>query len=307
MPMFNGEEMRRKLEQNLRRLQIQTQLQATIPAVQAPVDRSEDIEIIKKGGLLLGIDRDPDAIKRAKERLKKASSFLENNRKNLQPIIRQGNFANLKQQAEKYGFTKVRGILFDLGISSYQIESSKKGFSFNQNSPLDMRLDPKLAVSAKDLVNDLSEKELYEIFTRNSQEELARPIAQAIVSASNLKSINTTAELTRVILSIKPKSKKSKIHPATKVFLALRIEVNNEINNLKKGLRQAVEILEKRGRLVVVSFHETEDRIVKNLFKKFEKNGTVENLSKKPTLPTKKEIVNNPRSRSAKLRISQKK
>lgn len=274
-------------------------------------DAGHALEIIKKGGLLLGIDRDPKAVVRARQRLKEAcpASYkkigsFNNLTENFQPIICQGNFANLKSVALKYGFNNCQGVLFDLGVSSHQLQSLTKGLSFSQNVPLDMRLDPNSKISAKELVNTLSEKELYGIFTRNAQEELARSISKAIISTRSLKPIKTTGELVAIVRKVKSRTKKSKIHPATKVFLALRIEVNNEIENLKKGISQAVDLLETNGRLAIISFHETEDRLVKLSFRK--KEGIIELVEKKPIIPSNYEINNNPRSRSAKLRIIKK-
>lgn len=281
------------------------------------------LEIIKKGGLLLGIDQDPEAVERTKKRLEKVYpefgqracpvlyQKVKNQSKNeiksnyFQPTFCVGTFSKLEQIADNLGFNRPAGILFDLGVSSEQLASLKKGLSFSINAPLDMRLDPTLSKSAKDVINELKEEELYEIFTRNAQEELARPIAQSIVSARRLKPIETTDELARIISQVK-KNRKAKIHPATKVFLALRIEVNNEIENLKKGLSQAIKILDQKGRLVVISFHQTEDRIVKQSLKKAATVNQLTVLNKKPIVPTKNEIIKNPRSRSAKLRIAQK-
>lgn len=278
-------------------------------------DAGHAVEIVKKGGYLLGIDQDPEAVNRAKHWLKQAcpvpyrkirdSSGSKIPRKFLQPIVIRGNFADLKEIAKSQGFTSPLGILFDLGISSHQLQSDLKGLSFGRDMPLDMRLNPNLEISAKDIVNNLGKEELYEIFIRNAQEELARPIAQAILSARHIKPINTTDELAQIILEVK-KTKKSKIHPATKVFLALRMEVNDEIGALKRGLSQGINILKSKGRLVVISFHETEDRTVKNALKKAYRNRILKLITKKPIAPSTKEKENNPRSRSAKLRIAEK-
>lgn len=276
-------------------------------------DAGHALEIVRKGGLLLGIDRDPEAVKRARVRLKQAcpASYQKIGGKKiskdkLQPIIRQGNFNSLKSIAIKNGFKTVKGVLFDLGISSCQLESRKRGLSFLMDSPLDMRLDPSVKKSAKNLVNKLSEKELYGIFTRNAQEELARPIAKAIISSRDLKPITKTRELVNIILKVKPRTRSDKLHPATKVFLALRIEVNNEIENLKQGIEQALEILNIGGKLAVISFHETEDRIVKQVFKREKRKGRALVLAKKPITPSDNELRYNPRSRSAKLRVLEK-
>ena len=170
------------------------------------------------------------------------------------------------------------------------------------DGPLDMRLDSTLTRTAADIINQSSEDELYEIFTRFSQEELARPFAAAIIRARRLKSILTTRELAQIIEE-RSGGRIGAIHPATKVFLALRIAVNHELENLQEGIVQAIDLLEPKGRLVVISFHETEDRIVKRIFKKKESQGRLTILSKKPVRPTQAEIRKNPRSRSARMRL----
>jgi len=220
----------------------------------------------------------------------------------------QGNFVDLEKIAKDKGFDKVDGILFDLGVSSHQLGTEERGFSFRSNAKLDMRMDPSLQVTAADLVNGLNSGELYELFTKFSQEKLARPIARAIVLARNVNPIVTGVQLAKIIEPIYKKHYrgKSKIHPATKVFQALRIAINDELNNLKRGLFQAIELLKPDGRLIVISFHESEDRIVKEFFKQKAKEEILEILTKKPIGPSEKEIADNPRSRSAKLRSAKK-
>ena len=270
-------------------------------------DGGHALKIIEKGGWLLGIDRDADQIERAKRRIERSITTLsyQTSTKPPKPRFVTGNFAALKAICQREGFAHPFGILFDLGVSSFQLDSTKLGLSFTADVKLDMRLDSQAQYSAKELINNLTEEELYEIFTRNAQEELARPISQAIVNARSLKPIATTAQLAQIVANVKSKKIKSKLHPATKVFLALRIEVNNEIENLKLGLSQAVELLQAQGRLVVISFHETEDRIVKRFFNKEKRKGEILIINKKPITPETIEIHNNPRSRSAKLRIAQ--
>lgn len=267
-------------------------------------DAGHALEIIKKGGSLLGIDRDAEQISRARARLKKAWSALSSKKVKGQkkPVLILGNFAQLDQLAKAHDFLAPQGILFDLGISSRQLDSGKKGLSFNQDTALDMRLDESCPLSAKDLINSKTEGELYELFIRNVQEELARPIARAIVRARSLKPIETTGELSRIISGVK--NKRKKLHPATKIFLALRMEVNAEIDNLTAGLKGALQILSSQGRLAIISFHESEDRIVKKTFKKWQQAEKVRIISKKPILPSASQKQQNPRSRSAKLRIA---
>lgn len=252
-------------------------------------------EILKRGGRVLGIDCDPEAIKHVKNKIKNDLTLVR------------GNFVHLKEIAEKEGFTKVSGILFDLGVSSHHLETDYRGFSFNTDAPLDMRMDPDLSVSAADLINGLNEGELDELFKKYSQEYHSRAIARAIVRARTLKPIKTCNQLAEIIIRVRGRRGRfDRTHPATRVFQALRIAVNDELNNLKQALPQAVDLLEKKGRLVVLSFHSLEDRIVKNFFKEKEAKGLLQILTKKPIRPNEEEIKVNPRSRSAKLRIAEK-
>lgn len=253
------------------------------------------LEIIKNDGKVLGIDQDPEAILEVSKTYSK-----EIEEKNL--IIHQGNFINLK----KINHLSVCGILFDLGVSSYQLETPKRGFAFSKNAPLDMRMDPATGVTAEDLVNGLYEDELADLFWKLGEEKFAKKIAKKIVLERGKRRIETTTQLADLIVSVKPRKSHDKIHPATLVFQALRIAVNDELNNLKTALPDALDILEKGGRLVVISFHSLEDRIVKNFFKEIENSGKVKVLTKKPVIPSDDEIFKNPRSRSAKLRVLEK-
>ena len=256
--------------------------------------------ILKAGGEVLGIDWDPEAVKFAKEYLKRACPGTSWR-------IARGNFAHLKEIARREGFEKVSGVLFDLGVSSHQLEALERGFSFQVDALLDMRMDPSLAVTAADLLKVLSKKQLYALFTRFAQEKRARAIADAIVRARQIKPIERTRELADLVVKVYGGKRKIKgLHPATKVFLALRIAVNSELENLKVVLPQAVELLKPRGRLAVISFHESEDRIVKMFFKDAKKREILKILTKKPVTPSSEEIKINPRSRSAKLRVGEK-
>ena len=251
-------------------------------------------ELLKKGVRVLGIDRDPEAIKALRESQKL--------------VLVQWNFADIEQIAKEAGFGKVDGILFDLGVSSVQLENPQRGFSFAKDGPLDMRMDPALGLSARDIVNNFEKRRLYEIFKNYGQEKFAWAIAGAICRARELKTIATTAELARVIEEVyktggvRKKYKAKKLHPATKVFLALRIVVNSELLNLEKALPQTVGLLNKKGRLVVISFHSLEDGIVKRFFKH---QANLKVLIPKPIGPEKTEVLANPRSRSAKLRVAE--
>jgi len=254
--------------------------------------------ILKNGGKVLGIDWDPQAIEYAKRHLEKAcpGAFWK---------IIQANFADLKEIGKREGFGEVAGILFDLGVSSHQLDSKKRGFSFQKDSFLDMRMNPSLAVTAADLLKVLSKKQLSELFVKFTQEKLAGAIADALVRARQIKPIETTKQLAALVAAVYRQKgiKRGRLHPATKVFLALRMAVNSELDNLKKALPQAVELLKPKGRLLVISFHESEDRIVKRFLKN---NKQLKMLTKKPIVPTETEIKRNPRSRSARLRVAEK-
>lgn len=271
-------------------------------------------EIVKRGGLLLAIDQDPEAVKLTKQRLVSTHDALQHimrdgtegtrPRQTFPPyIVTLGNFRDLTAIAHRYRFNQPYGILFDLGVASFQLKDAEKGLSFMVDAPLDMRLDPALRRSAKDIVNESSEEELYEIFTRNAQEELARPVARAIVRARRLKPIESTGEITRIVTGVVGRRRR-KIHPATKIFLALRMETNREAENLRSALSQAIDLLVPGGRLVIISFQESEDRIVKRALRKAERIGKLDVLYKKPLTPSEAEITRNPRSRSAKARVA---
>jgi len=251
------------------------------------------VEIIKKGGKLFGLDVDPAAIKRAKARLEKIPNAYFR--------LKTLNFSQLKLAAQSWKLTSVAGILLDLGLSSEQLADTARGFSFMTAAPLDMRADPNLTVTAADLINGLTKKELNDLFKKLGQEQYSLAIANGIVRTRREKRISSTLELAQLVARVKPR--RGKLHPATKVFQALRIVVNDELNNLKAVLPQAVDLLKPGGRLVVISFHSLEDRIIKHFIKN---NQSLTNLTKKPIQPTQSEIANNPRARSAKLRIAQK-
>lgn len=271
------------------------------------------VEIVKRGGILLGIDCDPKAIAFAE---KKLASIYDLRFTNYELV--QGNFRDIDKIAHKHGFDKVSGILFDLGMSSWQIEESKKGFSFQKDELLDMRADPSLLVTAADLVNGLTTKELYELFQKFGEEKFSRRIADVIVRTRRIKRIETTKQLSELITrvysrSFAQNSRKfaNRIHPATRVFQALRIAVNDELNNLRQALPKAVELLEPGGRLVVISFHSLEDRIVKRSMQMMANDGEsnanrLQILTKKPVRPKIEEIEKNKRARSAKMRAAEK-
>lgn len=259
------------------------------------------LAILKSGGHTLSIDCDPEAIQAARKALSHACP-PRTSRCRVLPSWRliQENFVHLKTIAHQNGFKKVAGILFDLGVSTHQLKTSRRGFSFNSEEPLDMRMDPSLTVTAADLINGLHEKELSELFEKLGDEHDKR-IAAAICQARKIEPIKTCQQLTEIIVKAK-KIRAGRINPATRCFQALRIAINDELNNLKKALPQALTLLKPKGRLVIISFHSGEDRIVKQFFKK----NKMKILTKKPVQPSESEIKNNPASRSAKLRAAEK-
>lgn len=255
--------------------------------------------ILKAGGLVLGIDQDEEAINEVKRRL---WNYIEKG----QLIVEKGNFKNLERTAKDNNFTAVDGILFDLGVSTHQLEAPDRGFSFNSDAPLDMRMDKALKVTATDLVNGLNKGELYELFTKLGEEHYARPISQAIVRARNIKPITRCNELAAIVLSVRRRGRLDRTHPATRVFQALRIAVNDELNALRTVLIEAIGLTTRGGRIAVISFHSLEDRIVKIFFRTCEKESKLKLLRDKPIIPEDKEKEENPKSRSAKLRIAEK-
>lgn len=251
------------------------------------------LEIIKRGGQVFALDQDPAAVSSSQKRLTSAcpSGVFK---------AIQGNFNQLKEIFKDLKLKKPAGILLDLGTSFFQIKNSGRGFTFEKDEPLDMRMDPNLNVTAADLVNALGKKELAKLFMNFSQERNALNIAKKIVSERVKRPIKTTQDLVRLIVS--GHEKRGRLHPATKVFQALRIAVNDELESLKNVLPIALEILVPKGRLVVISFHRLEDKIVKNFFKEAKQKGGALILTKKPVQPSQREIFENPRCRSARLR-----
>lgn len=265
-------------------------------------------EILKQipNGFLYGFDQDEKAVKYSTGALTK----IGNNFK-----IFNTNFVNMDETFEKIGIKEVDGIIFDLGFSSPQIDDEKRGFSFMHDGPLDMRMSSE-GKSAKDIINEYSENELAEIFFKYGEEKLSRVIARNIKKES--KNISSTLELVEVIKNATGANYFYKNHPERKIFQALRIEVNKELTVLEDILPKAIKRLKKGGRIAVITFHSLEDRIVKNIFKKYsdidplvkglkdipeEYKPLIKLVNKKPILPSKKELEENSRSRSAKLRI----
>ena len=249
------------------------------------------MEIVKRGGILLGIDADADAIEYARDRLKSDSCTLV-----------QGNFRNIETIAKENGFEEVSGIVMDLGVSSYQLDTADKGFSYRfLEAPLDSRFDRTKGESAAECVNHSSEEELYEVFTKFGEEERAGPIAHALIRARSVKEITTVGDIVRVVKLVAGDNKQT-TGVLSRIFQALRMQVNDEVIALREGLAGAERILAPGGMFAVISFHSLEDRVVKL----FMQGDGWHQITKKPTIATLSEWRANSRSRSAKLRIAQK-
>ncbi|MDK2835874.1 MAG: rRNA (cytosine1402-N4)-methyltransferase [Thermosediminibacterales bacterium] len=273
-------------------------------------------EIIKRiypHGILIGLDRDLAAINAARERLK---DF----KKNIHFVNE--NFRNLKLVIKDLGYEKIDGILYDLGVSSYQLDQPKRGFTYNIDAPLDMRMDIKNKVTAEELVNKLSKQELTKIIKDYGEERWASRIAEFIVRERQSRKIKTTGQLVSIIKKAIPAgARRQGPHPAKRTFQALRIAVNDELKAVEESLKDAVDLLKTKARICVISFHSLEDRIVKSVFLDMasdcncppelpvcicNKSKKLEIITKKPIVPQTDEIEKNPRSRSAKLRVAEK-
>lgn len=256
--------------------------------------------ILDKGGKVLGIDLDDDALSYSGKALK------DYDRKTLVA----GNFKNIDEIASKHGFQKVAGIVIDLGLSSHQIDDKTRGFSYVGDAALDMRMDKSSRLKAADLLNILGKDELYEIFTKYGQEPRSRAISNSVIRARRIKAFQNSSDLTNIVeeaYGLKgeiPMKVKAQVN--NRIFQALRMAVNDEINNLEAVLPKALNLLERGGRLVVISFHSLEDRIVKRAFLDFERKGLGVLLNEKPVTPSFIEISDNRRSKSAKLRTIEK-
>lgn len=247
-------------------------------------------------GRIMGIDLDAETLKVAEEKLR-----AYNNR----VILVKNNFKNLESIVDEYKFKGVSGILFDLGMSSRELEKSSRGFSFQKDEPLLMNFGGDALLTAEQIVNNWPADDLKRIFEEYGEEHFSRQIAEKIVASRQTKPIKTTFDLVEIIKSAVPKKYQyGRLHPATRVFQALRIVVNDELNNLRSGLEAGLKILESKGKIIVISFHSLEDRIVKNFFR--DNKASLNIITKKPVIPAKIEILNNPRARSAKLRAAQK-
>lgn len=271
---------------------------------------SEVCRRLSATGSFIGIDQDEAAIAAAGERLKEFGGRVT--------IIR-SNYCNMVPELQKRGVTSVNGIMLDLGVSSYQLDTAERGFTYREDAPLDMRMDQRAEFSAYEVVNGYSEEQLLRILRDYGEERFARNIARNICAARQQEPIRTTGELTEIIKrSIPAKIRATGGHPAKRTFQAIRIEVNQELSVLENSLDGMISLLEDSGRLCVITFHSLEDRIVKNIFRKNEhpctcppdfpvcvcgqkSRGIV--ITRKPIVPCEREMMENPRSKSAKLRV----
>jgi len=263
------------------------------------------LEASTPGGRLLGLDADPEAVTFARRILKRFGD---------RAVVAAGNFRALRGVAVAHGFEEVDGVLMDLGLSSRQLAAAERGFSFDRDGPLDMRLDPNQEQMAAEFVNDLSETELADLLWRYGEERHSRRIARAIVAA---RPVMTTGQLAELVVN--KVGRREKIHPATRVFQALRIAVNDELGALAEALPQARDLIRPGGRLAVIAFHSLEDRLVKQFYQQEAQDcicppdmpvcvcghrATLGIVTRKPIQPSDEEVSRNPRSRSAKLRIA---
>ncbi|MDE7210834.1 MAG: 16S rRNA (cytosine(1402)-N(4))-methyltransferase RsmH [Lachnospiraceae bacterium] len=264
-------------------------------------------------GRLIGIDQDADAVRAAKERLMPYQERV---------LVVRNNYCNIREVLEKEGIEAVDGILLDLGVSSYQLDTPGRGFSYREDAPLDMRMDDRQEKTAKDIINGYSEQELYRVIRDYGEDNFAKNIAKHIVRARQEKPIETTFELNEVIRAAIPAKVRAKAgHPSKRTFQAVRIELNRELEVLAASLDTMIDLLAPGGRLCIITFHSLEDRIVKTSFRRNENPCTCPpdfpvcvckkkpkgvQITKKPILPSEKEMEENPRSKSAKLRVFEK-
>ena len=261
-------------------------------------------------GSIVGIDQDAAAIEAASARLKDFGEKVT--------IVR-SNYCDMKSKLHELGIDKVDGIVLDLGVSSYQLDTAERGFSYREDAPLDMRMDTRQKMTARDIVNDYTEADLYRVIRDYGEDKFAKNIAKHIVQARAVKPVETTAELSEIIrASIPMKFQKKAGHPAKRTFQAIRIELNRELDVLRDSLDDMIDLLNPGGRLCIITFHSLEDRIVKSAFRKNEnpctcppdfpvcvcgKKSKGSIITKKPILPSEEELEYNSRSKSAKLRI----
>lgn len=257
------------------------------------------VERTRPGGVLIGIDRDQQALDAAHHRLRDLDEVF---------YLRKGNFADLKEHLAVFGVSSVDGVVFDFGVSSPQLADAERGFSFLADGPLDMRMDQGSGETAAELIHELSEGELADLIYEFGEERYARRIARVIVRERRLRRIETTGQLVALIEHAVPaRYRHGRIHCATRTFQALRIAVNRELEALEPALRQAADALAPGGRVCAISFHSLEDRIVKNTFRALSQDSgaSFRNLTRKPVTASEEESRRNPRARSAKLRAGE--
>ncbi|MCM8761145.1 MAG: 16S rRNA (cytosine(1402)-N(4))-methyltransferase RsmH [Candidatus Omnitrophica bacterium] len=259
------------------------------------------IQILKRiqpGGKLIGLDADASAVKIARQKLEKFGPSC---------VVVHSNFRDLDKVLSQQNIETLDAALFDIGVSSFQLEDAARGFSFQQDGRLDMRLNPELLTTAYDIVNRLKEEDLSSIIREYGEERHHKRIARAITRARAGKPIETTLELRRIIHgAIGSRRGRMRIDPATRTFQAIRIAVNDELAALEEGLHKTIARLSPGARICVISFHSLEDRIVKNIFREYGRLGALTVITKKPVRPSQQEMAANPRSRSARLRVAQK-
>ena len=259
-------------------------------------------EILKRitpGGRLIGIDRDEDSLAVCRKRFSEFAGSYE---------LVQANFVDLDQVLEKLNIDKIDGIVFDLGISTYQLKDIERGFSFQQEGPLDMRMDKSSYISAYDLVNNLNESEISHMLWSFGQERWHNRIAHLLVEERRNQPISTTSQLANLVMRAIPyRYRKSyyRIHPATRTFQAVRIAVNRELEILESAVKKAVAILKKKAKICVISFHSLEDRAIKHTFRALKAEGLIDIITAKPMTPADSEVAANPSSRSSKLRVAE--
>lgn len=255
------------------------------------------MERIMPAGRLIGIDRDEESLRIAGQRLEAYSGSFD---------LAYSNFYDIDKVAASFGVAGAGAILMDLGISSYQLSNPQRGFSFQNDGPLDMRLDRNSYISAYDLVNNLNEEEISSLLRNFGQERWHNRIASLLVRERQKSPISTTRQLSDIVLRAIPgRFRHQRLHPATRTFQAVRIAVNRELEVLGSAVNKAVDLLERGGRLCVISFHSLEDRTIKLVFRELASAGKIDIITRKPLTPTTCEIKDNPPSRSAKLRVAE--
>jgi len=259
----------------------------------------EILKSISPGGKLIGIDRDEDSLNVCRGRLSDFNSSLE---------LVHANFVDLDEALAKLGVDKIDGIIFDLGISTFQLKNAQRGFSFQEEGPLDMRLDKDSYISAYDLMNNLNESEISGILWNFGQERWHNRIARLLIQERAIQPIATTRQLADLVVRAIPhRYRKShyRIHPATRTFQAVRIAVNRELEIIESAIKKAVTILKEQARICVISFHSLEDRAVKQTFRQLKAEGLINIITPKPLTPLLSEIEANPSSRSSKFRVAE--